>query len=559
MQKWFDDGYFTADLLMRRTHVDVNWAAVGELAELARRSGSDKLFLSPPAPPAPPGLPRPTDSPGQGFIAPVDQNAYNAPLQPAPVRSLRSSTLDAYAGSSSHSNSPSSSFGAGRFGNGSPDSHGFGGRANNQYSTDPSIGGRFGPSAAPFDSIRPVAVPPTNNGPSPPVQASPWGTAVPAPLPHEPSPWFAASHGVVNEQNWKEERGHSLTFSNLGQHNQQFTSPPEDATKAPVVVNEVVQSVEPEVPVKPVGAPLPTANKTRTKPVAQPAVQPATIPTIPAAESPSSTPSGPPKAAWSKEEEAKRPKASGVTLSLREIQDAEAKKAEARKTAERDRERAVRASSSTVPAPEEAQPFTASWGLPTSQAGVRAAPAKDTAGASPTTAGGAPAVWTNATKPNATKKTMKLDSDLKDSPLQAIIVIVNEHYEPTTSPADFALKAKRFWTWQNLESWVRTRRLDLCHLVWTQSNRSALERLEFIQQGLTSTWLPQSLAIYISGLIPESLKDDVDESNPFGAQIRRNILDYLAYYSSDVEVMFMTLKKLVRVNIHSVFRFLGHH
>ncbi|KAJ7151497.1 hypothetical protein C8R46DRAFT_485816 [Mycena filopes] len=581
MQKWFDDGYFTADLLMKRTHVDVNWAAVGELAELARRSGSDKLFLSPPAPPAPPGLPRPNDSPGQGFITPVDQNAYNAPLQPAPVRSLRSSTLDAYAGSSSHSNSPSSSFGAGRFGNGSPDSHGFGGRANNQYSTDPSIGGRFGPSesssslrrntfgdpsslepsassrfaggdvyatngsyspsqgpwqasssnplassfdalngnfgsssnlaaglgqasgfghstfgdvapsnypefmgsqqlggasfgpgqqyshlhanpyapqspaaapnlfgqaakptlpqpgaqnsglsavpiqspwgaipdpsaarrAAPFDSVRPVAVPPTNNGPSPPVQASPWGTAVPAPapapLPHEPSPWFAASHGVVNEQNWKEERGHSLTFSNLGQHNQQFTSPPEDATKAPVVVNEAVQSVEPEVPVKPVGAPLPTANKTRTKPLAQPAVQPATIPTIPAAESPSSMPSGPPKAAWSKEEEAKRPKASGVTLSLREIQDAEAKKAEARKTAERDRDRAVRASSSTVPAPEEAQPFTASWGLPTSQAGVRAAPAKDTAGASPTTAGGAPAVWTNATKPNATKKTMK--------------------------------------------------------------------------------------------------------------------------------------------------------
>ncbi|KAJ7169427.1 hypothetical protein C8R46DRAFT_1264215 [Mycena filopes] len=498
MQKWFDDGYFTADLLMKRTHVDVNWAAVGELAELARRSGSDKLFLSPPAPPAPPGLPRPNDSPGQGFITPVDQNAYNAPLQPAPVRSLRSSTLDAYAGSSSHSNSPSSSFGAGRFGNGSPDSHGFGGRANNQYSTDPSIGGRFGPSesssslrrntfgdpssrfaggdvpsqgpwqasssnplassfdalngnfgsssnlvaglgqasgnypefmgsqqlggasfgpgqqyshlhanpytpqspaaapnlfgqaaeptlpqpgaqnsglpavpiqspwgaipdpsasrrAAPFDSVRPVAVPPTNNGPSPPVQASPWGTAVPAPapapLPHEPSPWFAASHGVVNEQNWKEERGHSLTFSNLGQHNQQFTSPPEDATKAPVVVNEVVQSVEPEVLVKPVGAPLPTANKTRTKPVAQPALGP------------------------------RRRRRRGPRPRV----DAEAKKAEARKTAERDRDRAVRASSST--------PFTASWGLPTSQAG-------DTAGASPTTAGGAPA-------PNATKKTMK--------------------------------------------------------------------------------------------------------------------------------------------------------
>ncbi|KAJ7022069.1 hypothetical protein C8F04DRAFT_1139338 [Mycena alexandri] len=578
MQKWFDDGYFTADLLMKRTHVDVDWVAVGDLAEIARRSGSDKLFLSPPVPPGPPGLPRPTDSPGQGFIAPVDQNAYNAPLQPAPVRSLRSSTLDSYAGGSSHSDSPSSSFGAGRFGNGSPDSHGFGGRANNQYSTDPAVGGRFGASesssslrrntfgdtsslepsagsrfagggigdvyatngsyspsqgpwqasssnplassfdalngnfgsssnlagglgqgsgfghsttfgdvapanyqqlnnasfgpgqqysshlhanpyapqspaaapnlfgqapkpalpqpgaqnsglpsaptqspwgaipdpsaarrAAPFDTVRPAALP-TNNGPSPPVQASPWGTAAvapPAPVPlapHEPSPWFAASHGVVNEQNWKEERGHSLTISNLGQHNQQFTSPPEDAAKAPVVANEVVQQVEPEVPAKPVAAPpQPTAIKTRTKSIAQPVVQPPIAPTIPAAESASSVP---PKAAWSKEEEAKRPKPSGVTLSLRDIQDAEAKKAEARKTAERDRDRAVRASSSTAPPPEEAQPFTASWGLPTSQAGARAAPAKETA-ASPTTAGGAPAVWTNATKPNSTKKTMK--------------------------------------------------------------------------------------------------------------------------------------------------------
>jgi PERQ amino acid-rich with GYF domain-containing protein len=118
-------------------------------------------------------------------------------------------------------------------------------------------------------------------------------------------------------------------------------------------------------------------------------------------------PSGPPKPAWSKEEEAKRSKPSGVALSLRDIQEAEAKKAEVRKAAERDRDRATRASSSAVPAPEEAQPFTASWGLPTSQAGVRAAPAKEAAAAASPTSGGAPAVWTNTAKPSATKKTMK--------------------------------------------------------------------------------------------------------------------------------------------------------
>ncbi|KAJ7770933.1 hypothetical protein DFH07DRAFT_259983 [Mycena maculata] len=576
MQKWYDDGYFTADLLMKRTHHDVDWVAVGELTELARMSGSEKLFLSQPVPPGPPGLSRPSDFPGH---APKEQNTYNGPLQPAPVRSLRSSTLDAYVGGSSHSDSPSSSFGAGRFGNGSPDSHGFGGRANNQYSSDPAVGSRFGASdsasslrrntfndpalepsvigsrfaggavgdvyatngsyspsqgpwqasssnlsgpfdtlnggfgsssnlptslsqasgfghirtpqdspfgevaptnfpdylggpqagaapfgpsqqyshlhsspytpqspgvapnpfgqpaksipqptaqnsgipavpaqspwgavpdpastrrAAPFDSVRPAAHTAISNGPPTPLQASPWGTTTQT---SEPSPWFAASQGVVDEHSWKEERGHSLTFSNLGQHNQQFTSAPDETVKAPVLA-EVAQPVETsdiDVPAKPPAAP--TQRTKRSKSTAQPVAPPPIAPAIPAAETTPAVPAAP-KPAWAKEEEAKRPKPSGVTLSLRDIQDAEAKKAEARKVTERDRERAARASSSTGPAPEEAQPFTASWGLPTSQAGARAAPAKETAAASPTT-GGAPAVWTNATKPNATKKTMK--------------------------------------------------------------------------------------------------------------------------------------------------------
>ncbi|KAF8213572.1 hypothetical protein K438DRAFT_1661780 [Mycena galopus ATCC 62051] len=599
MQKWFDDGYFTADLLMKRTHIDVDWVAVGELAEIARRSGSDKLFLAPPVPPGPPGLPRPAE---QAFAPPVEQqNSFNSPLQPAPVRTLRSFTVDAYAGGSNHSDSPSSSFGAGRFSSSSPDSHGFGGRANN-YSNDPAIGGRFGvpsesssalrrntfpepslepsvsnsrfggggigdvyapngsysPSqgpwqasssnplastfdginggfgsspnlavlgqagafghirapqdpgfvdaapanfpdyigsqqlggasfghgqqysplqqnpytpqqtptaapnmfgqpaksvlpqpvaqtsslpaaptqspwgavpdasparrAAPFETVRPAT---HNNGPAAaPVQTSPWGGAAQNQTPTNKEPtthWFAASHGVI-EEHWQEERGgHSLTFSNLGQHNQQFTSVPDDRPKAPAVENnnnEVAHPVEiadAEAPAaKPATAP-PQPIKARSKSNAQQQQQQPITPTAvvaPAVPAPAeSAPAGvvaagPPKAAWSTEEEAKRPKPSGVTLSLRDIQEAEAKKAEARKVAERDRDRAaVRASSSTAPAPEEAQPFTASWGLPTSQAGVRAAPAKEAAAAAASPTGGA--VWTNATKPATTKKTMK--------------------------------------------------------------------------------------------------------------------------------------------------------
>ncbi|EEB88143.1 hypothetical protein MPER_14184, partial [Moniliophthora perniciosa FA553] len=51
MQKWNDDGYFTPDLLMKRTTIDTEWISV---AELARRTGGGKIFLSPIAPPMPP-------------------------------------------------------------------------------------------------------------------------------------------------------------------------------------------------------------------------------------------------------------------------------------------------------------------------------------------------------------------------------------------------------------------------------------------------------------------------------------------------------------------------
>ena len=166
MQKWHDDGYFTPDLLMKRTNTDTEWIPVGELA---RRANGAKIFLSPLIPTnAPPGLSRRTNSPMQSF-ATSSEITYNIPFQPVPQRTLRTSTLDSYLGSPSNPpDSPSSSFGAGRFSNGSPDPSAFGGRVGGSFfAGDPLIGTRMtgfptGPSPAfaqnrgalnePFDS-----------------------------------------------------------------------------------------------------------------------------------------------------------------------------------------------------------------------------------------------------------------------------------------------------------------------------------------------------------------------------------------------------------------------
>ena len=152
MQKWYDDGYFSVDLPMKRTHLDSQWITVEELAKLV---DGDKIFLSPFVPALPPGLSLQNGSPLQPLHSIANQNVFSHPYQPAPVRSLRSSTLDSYLGSGSNpSDSPSSSFGTGRFGDSSPDPSSFGGRANNNiyfggdsaglgYSATPDTGPLF--------------------------------------------------------------------------------------------------------------------------------------------------------------------------------------------------------------------------------------------------------------------------------------------------------------------------------------------------------------------------------------------------------------------------------
>lgn len=608
MQKWFDEGYFTPDLPMKRTHLDTQWITV---EELILRSGGGKMFMTLPTPALPPGLSNRAESPN---FTP-DQHMFNGPYQPAPLRTLRSSTLDSFG--SNPSDSPSSSFGGGRY-DASPDPNAFGGRG---YYGDPSGGNRvasftslpdpaaafagrrtfnetsidtspgmrgpavygnmanrgpidnygfnrayspgqgawntpsgphsgFDPSNINRSSTDPAYAPnfpsvPTNgfnnlrgsqdnifgeatyqqpldynsynglNGGSPAIaqqylhspsaqfstpqqlqqppppsdmygqhgmipdtitnssqaisqtphlgstpspslwnneststrrpgpfevshptsantmvvqpvaEASPWGrTSQPSrpesrvnePSP-SPSPWAAVSQGA-SEENWKEAPGtSSLTFSNVGQHNQQQQQPtPIDGApnivdvldqSSPLVV-DVALAATPDVAPKPTAAP-PTKSKGKSSNQASNQVAvpkptpPAPAPPVVADPSP---PPITPKPAWTTEDEIKKSKPSGVSISLREIQEAEAKKAEARKVAERERDRAARAAAPVSEPKDDTQPFTASWGLPTSQAGSRSsasAPKDTAASSSPAT----PPVWTTAAKPPATKKTMK--------------------------------------------------------------------------------------------------------------------------------------------------------
>lgn len=247
----------------------------------------------------------------------------------------------------------------------------------------------------------------------------------------DPVSWIASSHGVVPDGWGQEHTSHpsSLTVANLGQHNQLQeqeeeqeqilqTEEPESIAEPPAPELSPPPSEEVASPPSPevlsVLAAEPTKPKTRRKstaPASKPSSSPVIQPVVPAIPAKLSTPTPPPvdpKPAWNVDEDR------GV-LSLREIQEAEAKKAEARKAAERERAaaRAAAAAAPAVPTPTEpAQTLTASWGLPTSQAGSRSNTSlvsKDSP-SSPTPANApAPqsAVWTNAVKPVA-KKTMTM-------------------------------------------------------------------------------------------------------------------------------------------------------
>ena len=134
MQKWYNDGYFSVDLPMKRTHYDTRWTTVGELV---KQSNGENVFLCPLISAIPPGLGRANGSPLQTY--PQTEHPFNEPYQPAPVRSLRASTLESYLMAGSvPSDSPSSSIGASHS---SPDPSMFGTR-NKIYGSDVGINGR---------------------------------------------------------------------------------------------------------------------------------------------------------------------------------------------------------------------------------------------------------------------------------------------------------------------------------------------------------------------------------------------------------------------------------
>lgn len=272
----------------------------------------------------------------------------------------------------------------------------------------------------PFEATHPtstntVVVQPTT------VDKSPWGqrsqsSSRAGSHVNDTSSWAVPSRGVT-EDNWKGSSGTDrLTFSNVGKHNehQQETANTVHIADVEDVPDQLHRTPElSELPPPPsdstakpvIGPSAPSKTQTTIKST-QHQVPKAAPPTPQATPDP--PPSATPKPAWLKEDEAVKSKPSGVSISLREIQEAEAKKAEARKAAERERERAARGAAIPAETKVDAQPFTASWGLPTSQAGTRTtAPlAKDPKDTSPSP-GSTNQVWTTSGKSPVSKKSMK--------------------------------------------------------------------------------------------------------------------------------------------------------
>ena len=261
---------------------------------------------------------------------------------------------------------------------------------------DASAPRRGPPSEALHTTLRPPAP-----------RASPWGSKIESPQQpthtKDVAPW--TSQAVVPD-GWKGDSQHDrLTFSNVVQHNQQYLSTDVQAIKTSVPDSPNPQQEQIDAVHRPPiengsavsGGSVQSSPKTVVSQLDQerrPDRTSVTLDTPGKTDAP--TQASAPKVAWSKEP--------GPSISLREIQEAEAKKIEARKATER-----VTRTNSVPAEAKDAQPFTTSWGLPSSQAGARStAPLKEaTPAPSPTVPAPPAPVWTNAVKSNPAKKSMK--------------------------------------------------------------------------------------------------------------------------------------------------------
>lgn len=104
MQSWHDQHYFTDDLMMKRTTIDIDFMPLGEIK---RRAQGERVFLCPLVDALPPPGLRQTGPPGLNTM----MHRIDSPSQPSPQAYGRSSTLDSYlAGVQA---SPGSSFSGG--------------------------------------------------------------------------------------------------------------------------------------------------------------------------------------------------------------------------------------------------------------------------------------------------------------------------------------------------------------------------------------------------------------------------------------------------------------
>lgn len=256
----------------------------------------------------------------------------------------------------------------------------------------------------------PSSVPPHSVwGPSP--------TEAPVtPVPAQDS-WLTSQQPANEGWGQLTEEPQSLTTANVTQHNESQNTqkqrkhgePAEGTTTTQATARTTEASatsskspVSGPTPAEAATQPTPSKRKGGASSHLQTPEKAHTLSSIPAKATP--TPAAQ-KTAWAKDDDSK-PKAA-VPMNLREIQEAEKKKQDARKAAEKERERVARAAASNNTSTEEVQ-FTASWGLPTSQAGARVPPGSISVMKENHTTNPAPSsapVWTNAAKPAA--KTMK--------------------------------------------------------------------------------------------------------------------------------------------------------
>jgi PERQ amino acid-rich with GYF domain-containing protein len=253
------------------------------------------------------------------------------------------------------------------------------------------------------DNVQPISAS-TIPHPAAPVPQPPWNQEAIFRIPAERKSSVLVEGSLETKTStvWNSNAtANNLTTGNLVQNNEQQEITKIAVKKGVSPIEHKVHSPEPSDPT-PVSEISAAQSNQSSKALQKPALGPLTSPT--ATEAP--VPPVIPKAAWAKEEEGKTKKAAVPSISLREIQEAEAKKLESRKAAEREKEKLARVSA-VVETKEDTQPFTTSWGLPTSQAGSRAS---ITPREVPTVPAQSPAtipVWTTPLKQPTIKKTMK--------------------------------------------------------------------------------------------------------------------------------------------------------